>query len=317
MAPDFQQLETKAKIYWTDERLQQVCGDKNFLLQPKASAVLLYQIGLVDEQAHMDRRQVRKFHQVNHMLRLLQAELEDLVARHAVVRLIDIGCGNSYLTLLVGWYLIEVLQHRCEILGVDRNAAVIDESKARARALGWEQQLRFYTGSIDGKTAQDLWQETFGVDDTSIDAAKLAKLRFHMVVALHACDTATDEALAFAVKNQADYLAAAPCCQAELARQWKDVAAYPEHPLRVFFRNPNLRRETAAQFTDALRVSLLKMKGYEVTVTEFVESKHTPKNRLIKGQRLAKFNAEAEREYQDLLGLLDGKSITLDRLLKD
>lgn len=91
----------------------------------------------------------------------------------------------------------------------------------------------------------------------------------------------------------------------------------PQHPMQIFFKTPHFRRESAAQFTDALRALILKASGYAVTVTEFVESQHTPKNRLIKGMRRAKFDADADQEYKNLVEFLGGKTITLAKLLEN
>src|SRR5690606_35070577 len=106
--------------------------------------------------------------------------------------------------------------------------------------------------------------------------------RLHAVLALHACDTATDDALALGIRRNADVLAVAPCCQAELAQHFRKPGSAPaDSPLAVILHSPNLRREACAVFTDALRLALVRALGYEATATEFIESSHTPRNRLI------------------------------------
>lgn len=310
----------KAGAYWTPEKFRETCGDKNFLVTPLTSPGFLRALGLLDGDARMGRRQVRKFQQINHMLRLLEPQLDDLASRYQVVNIIDVGCGNSYLSLLLAWFFIEHRKHACRIIGVDSNADLIGESEKRSAGLGWSGSVRFLCERAGARPAADLLASAFEgegpADAGRAEAQRRAKApsRFHLVTALHACDTATDDALGFAVAGGADCIAAAPCCQAELAAQWKSIAA-PEHPLNVVFRNPNLRRETAAQFTDALRVLILRAKGYEVNVTEFVESAHTPKNRLILAVRRGRFDDRALEEYQRLKSLLGDATIAAAKML--
>jgi hypothetical protein len=148
-------------------------------------------------------------------------------------------------------------------------------------------------------------------EDVSEDSKKS---RPHAVVALHACDTATDDAIALGISLQSDFIAVAPCCQAELARQWKDLGdKNPEHPLNPAFKNPHLRRELAAHFTDLARVLILRGHGYEVTTTEFTMSHATPKNTLILAVRRGAFLKEAQIEYNRLKTALGDIEISLAR----
>ena len=134
-----------------------------------------------------------------------------------------------------------------------------------------------------------------------------------VLLALHACDVATDHALAAAVRHRARFVAVAPCCQAELSRRW---AAGPQ-PLGLLQQNPHLRRTFAATTTDAMRAELLRGFGYDVRAVEFVEAHHTPKNTLIYGHRAAGSadTAGDTAAYQRLVDATGGAGITLARLL--
>ena len=150
----------------------------------------------------------------------------------------------------------------------------------------------------------------------------------HAVIALHGCDTASDEAITFGVKARSHALLVAPCCQAELAAKWKAAQELEEedgglpdgHPFALIHRTPNLRREVAADITDALRVSLVKAAGYGVTCKEFVSSEHTPKNRLLTARRMrardaASGRAGALKEYDALREATGGHPISLEEML--
>jgi SAM-dependent methyltransferase len=297
------EFEAKAAVHWTKDREAKLTSVKNLLVRPSNAAWLLRVIGLLNGDATMSADNSRKFLQINHMLTLLKPQLEDLGRRHAPVRVFDACCGNSYLTFLIAWLFHEEWKKPCLIVGVDRNERLIARSTQRAADLGYAQFLSFAADTIDDGT----WERHVSVGE-----------RPHLLVALHACDIATDFAIAAGIKGKADVIATAPCCQAELAQKWKDLGATAKaHPLAPIFRTPNLRRETAAQLTDAMRLLLLRSKGYEVTATEFVPSDHTPKNRLLLAERRGNFLAAAAEEYRALKTALGDQTIKLEELLRD
>lgn len=297
------EFEAKATRHWTKDREDKLTAGKNLLLKPSNAAWLLRVIGLLNGDASMAADNARKFLQINHMLTLLKPQLEDLARRHATVRVFDACCGNSYLTLLVAWLFHEQWKKPCFILGVDRNAKLIERSAKRAADLGYDGFLQFATDTVDN----DTWTRHVPTGE-----------RPHLLLALHACDIATDFALAAGVHAKADVIAAAPCCHAELAQKWKDLGAtIKEHAFAPIFRTPNLRRETAAQLTDTLRLLLLRSRGYEVTATEFVPSDHTPKNRLLLAERRGNVLASAQAEHQALKAALGDQAIKLEELLHD
>ena len=297
----------KAARHWTKEREAKVTGGKDWLIKPSEGAAVLRAIGLLNSDASMPADAVRKFSQINHMLTLLRPVLEDLISRHEQIRVVDACCGTSYLTILLAWLLSKRWNKKACIVGIDSNARVIATSQERATALSLADMVRFKAEKVGDRPWDDIFAELFPDE---------AAGRPHLVLSLHACDIATDHAMAFAVNAKADAMAFAPCCHAELARKWKTVGdSKTEHPFNPIFQTPNIRRETAAHVTDTMRMLLLRSRGYEVTATEFVPSAHTVKNRLLLCQRRGQFLKSASAEFTSLKTALSGEGILLEELL--
>ena len=283
-----------ADKWWTEERLKKILGDKKYTITPKSAPELLRLLGLLNADASMSPDNLKKFIQINHMFNLLETHFTELVSRHKMVHILDVGCGKSYLTFLLAWCFKEKWKTQAKIVGVDTNQKIIKSCMEKSEKLGYNDLLSFECASM---TSYKWPYEN----------------RPNAVVALHACDTATDMALAFAIKEKTDFIAVAPCCQAELARKWKEIEG--EHPLNPVFHTPQIRRETAAHLTDSLRMTLTRASGYEVTATEFVPSTHTPKNRLLTCVRRGNYLESAKKEYLSMKDYLGGKSIMLEDLL--
>ena len=250
--------------------------------------------------------QVRKFLQINHVVRVLAPAIATLRARHPVVRLLDAGCGRSYLTLLLAWCARERWGHRVEVLGVDRNPAVIAECERRIALAELGDVVRFAAASLESLDLRATWRDRFGAPS---DAAP----QVHGVFALHACDTATCDAIVLGCTLEAELIAVAPCCQAELGRGWTTRAGEPG-AFAPIWRAPHLRHEIAAHVTDALRGLLLRAAGYDVAALEFIAPEHTKKNTLIRALRSAPDPA-ARAEYDALVAATGGVGLRLaDRL---
>ena len=229
-----------------------------------------------------------KRRQVDAFLRLLAPTVERAVARAATagrpVHVVDLGCGNAYLTFAAHRWLAAhpaVAPLGLRTVGVDVRADMVARNASLAKDLGLE-GLEFVTGTIaDAAVPLD------GVD---------------VVLALHACDTATDEALARAVRWDAPVVLAAPCCHHDVQRQIAAAEALP-HPYTALTRHGILRERFADVLTDAVRADLLRLLGYRVDVVEFVDSRHTPRNALVRAERTGAAPDEARRaEYLDLVG---------------
>lgn len=293
----------KARAWFTPERTRNLLGDKRSLLPPVEAAPLLRAVGLLQADGSMRPDSVRKYMQVSHMVGLLARGFEELAARHAEVRVVDAGCGSAYLTLALAWCFEHRWRQPARIVGLDRDAKLIEKVRGLA-ALAGLTSVRFEVAEL---STPDVLGRAFPESDG----------RVHALIALHACDTATDHALAHGVAAGAELLAVAPCCQAELARQWAGLQA-PGGPLAPIFASPQLRREAGATFTNALRMLLLRGVGYAVTAAEFVPTEHTPKNTLIRAQRGAPDPAAARAamaEHAALKASLGGCGVRLEALL--
>ncbi|WP_327042005.1 SAM-dependent methyltransferase [Micromonospora ureilytica] len=217
-----------------------------------------------------------KRRQVDAFLRALAATLPDDLT--GSLRVVDLGCGNAYLTFAAYRYLtsrgLDV-----QLVGVDVREDQRRRNTELAQRLGWADQISFVAGTIA---------------DAVVDPAP------DLVLALHACDTATDEALARAVRWEARWVLAAPCCHHDLAKQ---LRAHPAPgPYELLTRQGILRERFADVLTDALRAGLLRVHGYRTEVVEFVDSQHTPRNLLIRARRTGAEATEPQRaEYRELV----------------
>jgi len=247
-----------------------VMGGKSRPLRPDESGPLLRAIGIMNADGTISASKARKYKQVGHMVELCRPTWEQL-ARHrkittsAPLRALDLACGNSVL----GFVLAEALRLAgipARLHGIDARADVIASSRERAATLGFA-DMTFSQGTI-----VDGFEDACAAVGGAVD----------LVISLHACDTATDEALALAMLGGVQAILAVPCCQGEVARQLEGSS---ELPLRALGRHGLLRRDYASVFTDALRVEALEACGYHVDVLEFVESTHTAKNLLIRARR--------------------------------
>lgn len=270
------ELEARARAHWTPARTEALLRGKDVLIRPADAAVLLRAIGLLDGAAAMPPARVRKYFQINHMVGVLKPAFEELRGRHARITVLDAGCGRSYLSLLLAWCGKHVWQHPIEVIGVDRNPEVIEECRRRAAIARLDDVMMFAAAPLEGFVP--------------------GPRQVHAVLALHACDTATCDALVIGVRLGAELVAVAPCCQAELARGWAARAAdATPGALAPIWRTPHLRRAVAADVTDAMRTLLLRAAGYDVTAIEFVPSEHTRKNTLIR----ARLRPAPERSFGD------------------
>ncbi len=303
--------------YWTPERQKALIGSKKLLLLPWEAPDVCFEMGLLNPEGSLTRTQTKKLLQVNHMLGLLKPTLTQLKKQFPLLRIAEVAAGNSYVSVLLAWYFTAVDPHPVQIIGTDSNPKVIEQSKARAEKLGFGEKLRFAVRGLEGfdwhALLAELYPESAGSEAEGEEDKK--RLRPHFLVALHACDSLSCRAIAHGIELRSDALAIAPCCQAELAAQWKAVKD-PAEPLRAIFHSPQLRRTVAADFTDTGRVLLLRTLGYEAEAIEFVPSEHTPKNRLILAHRQKQFDAKSWREWKDIKGLSGGVEITLEKLLK-
>lgn len=272
-------------------RQPQVTGHnraKEHLIPEGRPCPFLEAIGVMTADGRVRSKAQSKFRQINRYLEFIEDIYGDL-PREGTLHVVDFGCGKSYLTFALHHLLTVVHGRRVRIVGLDRQPAVIETCRDVAARLQLD-GLEFYVGDIVSHTA----------DET-----------VHLAVSLHACDTATDQALAKAVVWQADVIMAVPCCQHEIAATMQGPPLIGEYGL--------LQERFAAMATDALRAAALDAAGYRTQVVEFIDLEHTPKNVLLRAVRRNPGEPASERiqrEAAELRRMLGIDEFTLDRLLR-
>lgn len=231
---------------------------KPALLSEDQPAPFLSAIGVATADGRIRADQQRKFRQINEFLRLIEetGEIEGLETRP--LRVVDLGCGSAALTFATYHYLNNVKHIPTTLIGVDAKAHLMERHNETAAGLEWG-DLEFTAGRIAEFNPPN---------------------KPDIVLALHACDTATDEALAQAVKWQSSLIFSAPCCHHHLQAQLAG-SEMPE-PFRPVMRHGILRERLGDILTDAFRAHILRLLGYRADVIEFVDQQHTPKNIMIR-----------------------------------
>jgi SAM-dependent methyltransferase len=258
---------------------------KRYLLEEGAPVPFLVELGVMTPDGKVRASHHAKFRQVNRFLELVD-DVVPALRPEGTLRIVDFGCGKSYLTFAIHHLLTELRGRDVEIVGLDLKADVIAACSAlaeRSNAAG----LRFELGDIQG----------FHTD-----------ARVDLVVSLHACDTATDAALAQAIRWEADAILAVPCCQKEAYRQLESDLLAP------LLRHGLAKERFASLVTDTLRAQLLELHGYRAQLVEFVSLEHTAKNVLIRAVRGKPAGAETRRAYEELRDSL-GLDPALERML--
>jgi hypothetical protein len=243
-------------------------------------------LGLSDHEGRMKPSRQGKYRQVEEFLRILDASITDALDKGHLRRptpeeplqIVDLGCGNAYLTFVTERYLSHVRGLPVHLVGIDQREQSRTHNEQLAGGLGVE--ATFVASSIG-------------------DAEP--GVRPDVVLALHACDTATDDALARAIEWEAPLILAAPCCHHDIAAQLRKEPT--PAPYAVLTRHGILRERFADTLTDGLRASLLRLEGYRVDVMQFVGSEHTPRNTLLRGVRTGRpvSGGSARREYDELV----------------
>ena len=258
---------------------------KRYLLEEGRPVPFLVELGVMTPDGTVRKSRYDKFRQVNRFLELVDDVVPSLPPA-GTLRIVDFGCGKSYLTFAIHHLLTELRGREVALIGLDLKADVIVACSALATRSG-AAGLRFEQGEIG-----------------SFEAGE----KVDLVVSLHACDTATDEALAQAVRWQADAILAVPCCQKEAYGQIESALLGP------LLRHGLAKERLAALVTDALRSQLLELEGYRTQLVEFVPLEHTAKNVLIRAVKGAPAGADARRAYEKLRDSL-GLKPELERLL--
>ena len=258
---------------------------KNYILQEGVCVPFLQELGVQNADGSIVRTKYDKFKQINRFLEYIEDVLPAL-PQDRKISIVDFGCGKSYLTFAIYYYLKILKGYDIDVIGLDLKKDVIQHCNRLRDQYGYE-NLHFLEGDIKNYCEKE-----------EVD----------MVVTLHACDTATDYAIAKAISWNASVILTVPCCQHELNRQiYQEV-------LEPVLKYGLIRERMAALVTDALRAGVLEEQGYEVQILEFIDMEHTPKNiliRAVKGSRKGK--SPELKACMEFLGV----DPTLKRLLDD
>ena len=256
---------------------------KKYILEEGIPVPFLQDLGVMTKDGKIVHSRFDKFRQINRFLEFIEDILPKL-EKDREITILDFGCGKSYLTFAMYYYLHVLKEYDIRIIGLDLKSDVIHHCNELSRKYGYD-KLEFLVGDI---------ADYEGVREVD------------MVVTLHACDTATDFALDKAIRWGAKVILSVPCCQHEVNAQLKNDRMQP------IFKYGIIKERMAALMTDALRANLLEQAGYETQILEFIELEHTPKNLLIRAVKTDKKqgNMDAYKKVCDEFGI----STTLARL---
>ncbi len=241
---------------------------KNYIIEENVPCPFLHALGVMNEHGEVFKRSYDKFRQINRYLEMISDCIPHL-SSDRTLQIVDFGCGKAYLTFAMYYYLVHLKKLNVNIIGLDLKTDVIDTCTALAKRLNYH-HLNFIQGDIKNYEGLE-----------TVD----------MVVSLHACDIATDESLAKAIKWNADVILAVPCCQHELFKKIHNNAMVPleKHGL--------IKERLSSLITDSIRANALEIMGYSTQILEFIDMEHTPKNILIRAYKTGEINNHVIKEY--------------------
>ena len=245
--------------------------EKKYLIKEGVAVPALVDLGVMTKDGKVVKAYYDKYRQINRFLEIF----DDTIKKYPkdIINIIDFGCGKSYLTFILYYYLVNIKGIKANIVGLDLKKDVILKCNEIAKRYGYE-SLHFEIGDIS------LYKPSFDVD---------------LIITLHACDTATDAAMYHAIKLKSKYLLSVPCCQHEINKQLKlsSNGILTEYGI--------IKERFSALLTDSIRADLLKYFGYDVDVLEFVDFDASPKNLLIRAEYKGNRNEDALKRVQEVL----------------
>jgi hypothetical protein len=261
-------------------------------IKPNQSVPLLQALHILTRDGKLNQDSRRKLKQVYHLVNFIEPLLTDVLGNEQSPTIVDHGAGKSYLGFILYDLLLKQGQSG-QVIGVETRAELVEKSKALAEECGFTRMDFHHLSVADSMTSPIIPEHV------------------EIVTALHACNTATDDAIQFGLKKQAKYMVLVPCCQAEVAevmRQHKNESLSKTY-LSELWRHPIHTREFGSHVTNVLRCLQLEAHGYQVTVTELVGWEHSMKNELIIAKNIHQPKRSAKARLEELLTTLNLESL--------
>lgn len=268
-------------IYSMEVPTTAVMSKREYLIKPNDAQKLLSVIGIMGANGKVKNDMIRKYNQIDHFVELIVPILDSLIEKHGgkrPIRVIDCACGKSYLSFVLNYYITNVMGRRCYFTGLDYNATVIEDSQKMADDLGYR-NMKFIRTDIGAYDAEE---------------------EFDLLLTLHACDTATDLALNFALRNNITHIVCVPCCHREMNSH------YNLPGFESIMKYGILKARIADALTDGMRANYLEASGYDVSVVEYISPLDTPKNLMIRAEKVRDdTDLDKIKEFCDMCDALD------------
>lgn len=265
---------------------------KNYIIKEGIPVPFLVHLGVMNKEGKVLAQKYDKFKQINRFLEYIKDILPE-INHGQKLKIIDFGCGKSYLTFAVYHFIHEIEKIPVEIIGLDLKDDVITMCNLLAKEFGYD-NLHFHNGTVEDYFAK--------IEDKKCD----------LVITLHACDTATDYAIASAIKQNANAILSVPCCQHELNQNYKQSS---NSALSQMLKYGIVKERFLSLSTDVMRCELLKKHGYSAQLLEFIDMSHTPKNLLIRAVKKNSSSLKDEKSCYDEIAKLLEQDICLAKLL--
>lgn len=249
---------------------------REYVVNPALAKDLLTEIGILAKNGKIKNDKIRKYNQIDYFVELMQGVLKEIGERDEYV-ILDAACGKSYLSFVLNFYMREILKKRCRFIGVDYSETVITASKRIAEKLGYN-NMEFIQADLTEYTPS---------------------ARPDIVISLHACDTATDMALALGIRAKSRAIVSVPCCHKDILKQYSYV------PFEAITRHGILKARLADTLTDGIRAAYLESVGYKVSMIEYILPLETPKNIMIRAVYTDRKNEKSARDYNNLKEMLN------------
>lgn len=275
------EADSKGVRMKTGEALEQIKTDiheqiadagREYIVKVGKANKLLREIGILGDNGKVKNDMIRKYNQIDHFIELIQDIFSTTLKDVECINVLDCACGKSYLSFALNYYIKEVLKRNCNFIGIDISQGAIKSSQEMADRLGYK-NMEFIT-----KDLRDY----------------MPNKQIHLFISLHACDIATDMALAMAVNIKAKAIVAVPCCHREILGQ------FSLEKLQPVLKYGILKARFADVITEGIRGVLLESKGYKVSMVEYISPLDTPKNLMIRAELKNEGNNKAKAEYVEI-----------------